>query len=334
MKILVTGANGFVGKMLCARLIQEQHEVYAVMKQHFSMETWMLCNKEIIPDVETIYPSSNFHFCYVDDIGANTDWRPYLKDINVVVHLAARTHVMQENAIDVLTQYRAVNVEGTRQLAKQSTMAGVQRFIYLSSIKIHGEETSSHIYSEDDAPSPVDAYGISKLEAEQVLKNIAQTGVMEYVIIRPPLVYGPGVKGNFFRLMQLIKWNIPLPFKKINNKRTMIYVENLVDIINVALTHPKAANQIFLVGENTSLSTPQLIQHIAKYMKKSSKLYSIPDELLHIITKLARKEQYLKRLTGSLEVNIQKTHTLLNWQPTFEADIAFSKTVEWYLRRK
>lgn len=329
MKILVTGANGFVGKALCAALLHEGHEVNAVVRPHVTFDVWHELNKRVQLPTEM----NNLKLVHIENIVTNTEWRQLLDGVDVIVHLAARVHVMHETSQNPLEQFRAVNLEGTRTLAAQAAAAGVKRFIYFSSIKVNGEGSESHVYTEADTPQPSDPYAISKWEAEQALQKICQTSGMEYVIIRPPLIYGPGVKGNFSSLMKLVKMNAPLPFKQIHNKRSMISLDNLISIIVRALDHPKATNQLYLVSDGEDLSIAQLIEVIAEAMGKSSKLFSLPKGSLNLLAKIFRKEGYLQRLTGSLQVNSEKVRSDLELQAPASVKKTLSETAAWYLQR-
>ncbi|MDP1614764.1 MAG: SDR family oxidoreductase, partial [Methylococcales bacterium] len=256
MKVLVTGASGFVGKSLCAELLNQGHGVVAAVRSIGSV----VKNAEIVT---------------VGEIDGATDWTDAFNGADVVIHLAARVHVMKDTALDPLTEFRKVNVEGTLNLAQQAVKAGVKRFIFISSIKVNGEATLSPsfspvnvrgvstAFSEVDIPNPQDAYGISKFEAEQGLLLIAQQTGLEVVIIRPPLVYGAGVKANFASMMRAVKRGIPLPLGAIHNKRSFVYVGNLVSFIIKCMDHPAAANEVFLVSDGHDLSTTELLQACA-----------------------------------------------------------------------
>lgn len=244
MKILITGQNGFIGKALFNSLQQQKHQVRGTVRNKQKTQK----NKDIL---------------VVGNIDSTTDWKDPLADVEVVIHLANRAHILNEKVADPLAIFREVNVAGTIQLAKQAVESGVKRFIFVSSIKVNGEQTNKHPFTASDKPNPQDPYAISKLEAENALREIARHSSMEIVIIRPPLVYGQGVKGNFERLTRLIKTGIPLPFASISNKRSLISLENLVQILAKTVTHSKVVNQTLLVSDKEDLSTPQLIKKIA-----------------------------------------------------------------------
>ncbi|MCB2149554.1 MAG: NAD-dependent epimerase/dehydratase family protein, partial [Deltaproteobacteria bacterium] len=247
----------------------------------------------------------------------------------IVVHLAARVHQMAEDATDPLYAYRQVNVEGTRNLAESAARAGVKRFVYLSSVKVNGEENAK-AYTETHEPSPTDAYGISKMKGESALKTICEKSGMEFVIIRPPLVYGPEVKANFLALMRLVDCRIPLPLASVTNRRSFIYLGNLIDCIYNCMTHPAAAGQTYLVSDDKDVSTPGLIRLIATSLKKPVCLFPFPQAFLSIIGRLLGKENAIKRLLGSLTVDISKIKRELNWTPPFTIESGLLDTADWY----
>lgn len=330
MKVLVTGANGFVGKVVCAQLLEQGYQVKAVVRQAFTRPQWLAINKAANIDLSVFNNKENFQLCVIDCIDEQTVWDKHLSDVDVVIHLAARVHVMQETAADPLTQYRMTNVASTKHLAEQAQQAGVKRFIYISSIKVNGELTIDHAFTEIDIANPQDPYGLSKFEAEQVVEEVAQQGRMQYVIIRPSLVYGPGVGGNFLKLMQGVKRSLPLPLKNIANQRSMIFVSNLANLIITTVSHPHAANQVFLAADNEALSSGQIIQQIANAFAKPARLFTIPQPLLTLIAKLVGKQAYLQRLTSSLLVSNAKAKQLLAWQPPVNVNTAIVQTVNWF----
>lgn len=264
----------------------------------------------------------------VGDLQESTDWRVALADVRVVVHLAARVHVMQDNVPDPLAEFRRINVAGTLNLARQAVQAGVRRFVFVSSIKVNGEETlPGHSFTADDTPAPSDHYGISKLEAEQGLKEIASQTGMELVIIRPPLVYGPGVRANFHMLLRAVARGVPLPLGGLNNKRSLVALDNLVNFIMTCITHPDAANQTFLVSDGEDLSTTELICRIANALGKPARLISIPLWMLKVGSMLLNKRDSLQRLSGNLQVDISKARDLLGWKPPLSVDEGLKRTV-------
>jgi len=284
MKILITGQNGFIGKALFNLLQQQEHQVRGAVR-----------NKQII--------EKNRDIVRVGNIGPTTEWRAALADIEVVVHLANRAHVINEKVRDPLTIFREVNVAGTIQLAKQAVESGVRRFIFVSSIKVNGEQTNKHPFTVNDKPNPQDPYSISKMEAEDALREIAKQSSMEVVIIRPPLVYGQGVKGNYQRLCRLVKLGIPLPFASIKNKRSLISLGNLVQILAKAVTYPAVANQTLLVSDGEDLSTPQLIEKIADSIGKPARLFHLSPKLLKILGKFTGQRKAIDRLCENLQID-------------------------------
>lgn len=288
----MTGASGFVGKHLVHALIG--HEISAVGRTN-------------VPGAD--------HF-FQKNIDTNVDYSDCFDGVDVVVHCAARVHIMRDESLDPLTEYRKVNVDGTLNLARQAAEAGIKRFIYLSSIKVNGESTTGcSPFTYSDNPAPEDAYGISKLEAEIGLKKLAAETGIEVVIIRPPLVYGPGVKGNFAAMLKMVEKGMPLPFGSINNKRSLVSIFNLVDLIVKCIEHPRAVNQTFLVSDGVDLSTTELLQQIAKAIGRSIILLPIPVSLMRFFVKLLGKQSIAGRLFGSLQVDIKHTCETLSWQP-------------------
>lgn len=271
----------------------------------------------------------DFDAVEVGEIGSDTDWCSALDGVECVVHLAARVHVMKATA-NSLTEFRRVNVAGTERLARQAAQQGVRRFIFLSSIKVNGEETVGVGFKERDRPQPQDAYGVSKWEAEQVLKKVSVETGMEVVILRPPLVYGPGVRGNFLRLMKLVALAVPLPFGAVENRRDLVYVGNLVDAIIACLEHPAAADQTFLVSDGESLATPELIRRLAQAMGKTPRMLRVPVFWFDWIGRVAGKAT-LQRLTGSLQIDTAHIRTTLRWQPPYSVDAGLRATSQWFL---
>jgi nucleoside-diphosphate-sugar epimerase len=252
----------------------------------------------------------------------------------VVVHAAARAHVMNETEVDPLEAYRKVNVEGTRRLAEQAAVRGVSRLVYLSSVKVNGEATTSGSpFGADDAPAPEDAYGQSKWEAEQALMDVSERTGLEVVIIRPPLVYGFGVKGNFASMMHWVAKGVPLPLGAIDNRRSLLALDNLVDLINVCIDHPEAANQVFLAGDGEDLSTTELLRRVGKAMGRPARLLPVPPGLLKLGAATLGKGDMARRLLGSLQVDISKTRDVLGWEPPVSVDEGLRRAAEPYLRR-
>lgn len=311
MITLVTGANGFVGSALCARLLRDGTAVRGAVRSLRST-----------PDgVEAIA---------IGSLSSETDWTVALRSVDQVVHLAARVHVMNDKSTDPLAEFRRVNVEGTANLARQAAAAGVRRFVYLSSIKVNGEFTQEgHPFSADDAPAPEDPYGVSKHEAEQALRQIAVDTGMEVVIIRPPLVYGPGVKANFESMMRWLARGVPLPLAAVTqNRRSLVALDNLVDLIMVCLSRPAAANQTFLVSDGEDLSTAELLKRMRAAMGKPARLFYLPPVLLKLGAQLVKKPGIYQRLCGSLQLDITKTRRLLGWSPPVSVDEGLRRAAE------
>lgn len=248
-----------------------------------------------------------------------------LSKVDALVHIAARVHIMNDDATDPLAEFRAINTDGTLNLAKQAAQAGVKRFIFVSSIKVNGESTTSKSpYTALDVPRPEDPYGISKAEAEQQLLELGKQTGMEIVIIRPPLVYGEGVKANFASLMRFVGKGLPLPFRLMkNNKRSLVSVYNLVDLIKVCITHPKAANQVFLASDDHDLSTAEMVALMAKVQGKKNFALPVPVWCFKLAGKLLNKSDVIDRLTGSLQLDITHTKNTLDWKPAYSVEHGF-----------
>ncbi|MES2208457.1 MAG: SDR family oxidoreductase [Pseudomonadota bacterium] len=313
-RILVTGATGFVGSTLVERLTQQpEFTVKAVARK-----------REALPKtVEGIQ---------ITDLNAETNWQKALVDVDVIIHTAARVHMLNDQCADPLAEFRRVNVEGTLHLARQAAIAGVKRFIFLSSVKVNGEETTSgKKFSEADMPSPQDAYGLSKYEAEQgLLALAAQTG-LEVVIIRPPLVYGPGVKANFESMMRWVKKGVPLPFGAIYNKRSLVGITNLIEFIIRCIHHPNAVNQIFLISDDCDVSTSELLRGCAKVLGVPSRLISMPQSLLKGVACIVGKHAVIQRLCGSLQIDISKAKRELDWSPVYSVEEGLRATAKQFL---
>lgn len=301
MTVLVTGAQGFVGSALCHRLQQHGLNVRGAVRTGPS---------QTIAGIEAIE---------VGSLSAHTDWADGLQGVNQVIHLAARVHVMQDTTTNPLQAYREVNVDGMANLARQAAAAGVQRFVFVSSIKVNGEFTwANQPFTVDDAPAPLDAYGLSKWEAEQVLRQIAAETGMEVVIIRPPLVYGPGVKGNFASMVQWVRQGVPLPLGAVHNRRSLVALDNLVDFITLCGSperSPQAANQTFLVSDGDDVSTTELLRRVAQAYEVPPRLLSVPAGLMRSAARLLGKAAVADRLLGSLQVDASKARELLGWTP-------------------
>lgn len=311
--ILVTGVTGFVGNSLLHRLTGEGYTVTAAARREMTG----------LPHPVRIQR--------VDDLGGETDWSLALQGQELVVHCAARVHVMKDEAADPLAAFRAVNVAGTLNLARQAAAAGVRRFVFLSSVKVNGEATlPGRAFDAGDVPAPQDAYGLSKHEAEVGLRKIASQTGLEVVIIRPPLVYGPGVRANFAALMHAVARGLPLPLGAIHNRRSLVALDNLVDLMVTGLGHPAAANQTFLVSDGEDLSTTQLLRRMGRALGKPARLIPFPPALIRLGAAWVGKPAVAQRLCDSLQVDISKTRRLLGWSPPVSVDEGLKKAAQGY----
>ncbi|HTL88181.1 MAG TPA: SDR family oxidoreductase [Leptolyngbya sp.] len=310
MNFLITGATGFVGLALCQLLEGSEHTVYGVIRTP---------NAQLPPSVNPILVLSI----------ADLTTHEILFQIDVVIHLAARVHQMQDSATDPLSEFRAVNTEATKALAIAASTSGVKRFIYLSSIKVNGDGHSEP-YTELSQPQPTDPYGISKWEAEGELSAIAAATGLEVVILRPPLVYGAGVRANFLNLLKLAQKGVPLPLGAVQNQRSLVYVGNLVDAIVTCATHPSAAGQTFLISDNADVSTPELIRNLALSLSQPVRLVSISPVLLTMLARIFGKTATLDRLLGSLTIDSAKIRQTLDWQPPFSLQQGLDHTARWF----
>lgn len=343
MKVLVTGASGFVGQILCQQLQAMEHEVCGALRN---------VGVRLSDGVEPIA---------VGEIGQEVDWTSVLRKVEVVIHLAARVHVMNDISTDPLAEFRKVNVLGTENLARQAVRAGVKRLVYVSSIKVNGETTSSEatsalaeipseippsppfakggvvgaqrvtaMFRETDVPDPQDPYGISKWESEQLLHRVAKETGLEVVVVRPPLVYGSGVKGNFVHMLKVLARGIPLPLGSIRNLRSLVYVENLADALVLCATHPAAVGQIYLVSDGEDISTPDLLRQLGGGMGCPARLFRCPLPLLKIAGRFAGKSDQIERLLGSLQVDSGKIRRELGWTPPYTLQHGLHETAQWY----
>jgi nucleoside-diphosphate-sugar epimerase len=298
-KILITGASGFIGQSLCQVLSRSNYSVRGAIRSLNSFST-----------------NTDIEFVPVGDISLKTNWKDVLEDIDCVIHCAGRAHITNELETDPLKAYQLVNVEGTRRLAEQSIKAGIKRFIFLSSVGVLGIHTNERSpFSINDNPNPVEDYAISKLEAENVLFNLSNKTDLDVVVLRTPLVYGPNAKGNISRLLKLLNYGIPLPFGSIINQRSMIGLDNMVDLLIRCIEHPDAAGKTFLVSDGNDLSTPEFINHIASSMGYTSRIFSTPIFLLKLVGFLLGKQKEIDRLVGSLKVDSSYVQKTLKWIP-------------------
>lgn len=312
MKLLITGANGFVGQSLCRVALKSGFQVRGAMKSRCVLP----------PGVDSTI---------VGSIDGETNWTDALDSVEVVIHLAARVHVMSDESSDPLAEFRRVNVAGTEYLARSAAAAGVKRFVYVSSIKVNGGVTSGgQRFSEADVSAPQDPYGISKWEAEQALHRVAAETGLKVVIVRPPLVYGAGVKGNFAQMLKVLTGGIPLPFASVNNRRSLIYIGNLVDVLILCATHPAAANQTYLVSDGEDVSTPDLLRQLGVAIDHPARLFPCPTALLKMAGWLIGKSDQIERLSGSLRVDSSKIRRELGWMPPFTLEKGLHVTAEGY----
>lgn len=311
MSILLTGASGFVGKAVLKTALQRSLKIRPVYRSIDS--TTSQADAVLIPDL----------LCA-------SNWPQILKGIDVVIHTVGRAHIMRDESFDPLAEYRRVNVDCTLNIAQKAAAAGVRRFIFISSIKVNGENTNlGQTFTADDNPAPEDAYGLSKAEAEAKLKQIALESGMEVTIIRPPLIYGEGVKGNLASLISWVRRGLPLPFGHMtNNRRSFVGLDNLVDLILLCTDHPKAANQTFLISDGEDLSTTDLIRKISVALGRQPYFVWVPRGLISFLASLFGKKEISKRLLGSLQVDMNKTYELLDWKPPVAVDEGLRRTVK------
>lgn len=312
MKFLITGANGFVGRPLCVELLRQGKSVRAALRS---------ANKA----------GENIEIAVVGSIDGETDWTEALRNVDVVIHLAARVHVMRDVSADPLADFLKVNLHGTENLAQQAARAGVKRLVYVSSIKVNGEATYGGTkFTETDEPFPQDPYGTSKMEAEQALHRIAQETGMEVAIVRPPLMYGAEVKGNFAQMLKILAKGMPLPLASVHNQRSLVYVENLVDALIACATHPAATGQTYLVSDGEDVSTPDLLRQLGAAMNHPARLFPCPQALLKLMGLLTGKSDQVERLIGSLIIDSSKIRRELGWTPPFSIEQALAETAKWF----
>ena len=311
-KILVTGALGFIGQSLCKTLSKSGKSVRGIVRSQnaFSKN----------PDIE---------YVSVGDIVHKKDWKNILVDIDCIIHCAGRAHIMSETKSDTLKIYRSVNVDVTKRLAEEAAAAGVRRLIFLSSIGVLGLDTNNRkSFLQSDEINPIENYAISKYEAEQALLQISDKTGIETIIIRSPLVYGPSARGNLARLIKLVSSNIPLPFSRINNKRSMIGIDNLIDLLIHCINHPKAIGKTFLASDDEDLSTPALIELIASSFERKAYLFPVPLFLLKFLGLVFGKQKEINRLTGSLRIDNSYTKETLNWKPPISVEEGIRRMIQ------
>lgn len=311
--VLVTGANGFVGRYVCDALSGRRQPYRMLVRDGAQVGG---------TDAAVFRTPGLFHGEAV---------RPALRGCRAVIHLAARVHVMEDRSADPLAEFRRVNVEGTRAIARWAMEAGAKRFVLVSSVKVNGESTPEAPFQESDAPAPEDPYGQSKWEAEQALRRIADETGLEVVILRPPLMYGVGVKANFLRLMKLVHRGVPLPFGAVRNRRSFAFVGNLADAAVAASEHPRAPGETLLVSDGPALSSPELVRAIAAAMDRRARMLPVPPPLLRAAGALTGRQATVDRLLASLEVNSSKIRGVLGWTPPFSMEEGLRETVEWFL---
>lgn len=313
MSIAITGGSGFVGSKLITELAKQRVKGIVFTRQAIALP-------------------EHFNNIVIPTIGSMTDYGDCFKNTDCIVHAAARVHVLNDVSVDPLAEFREVNTFGTLNLARQAVAAGVKRFIFISSVKVNGESTiGNQCFTADDTPQPQDPYGVSKLEAEKGLTKIAEETGLEVVIIRPTLVYGPGVKANFESMMSWLVRGIPLPFGSINNGRSLVALDNLVSLILVCVEHPKAKGEVFMVSDDDDLSTTKLLRLLALSLGSPKRLIPISKIILEFAASIIGRRDLAVKLCSSLRVDISKTKTLLEWSPPVSVNDALHQTAQYYL---
>jgi UDP-glucose 4-epimerase len=306
IKIAVTGASGFIGKVLCSMLRSRGIEVVPIGRELLDTS------------------ASN---------GSAKALGSSMAGAAAVIHLAARAHVMRDEHTNPLAEYRRVNLNGTLRVAEAARGAGARRFVFVSSIGVHGNSSGERVFRETDEPAPVEPYAISKWDAEQALRSLAQPSSLELVIVRPPLVYGPEVKGNFLRLLHLLHRGVPLPLGSVPNRRSYIGVENLCDLLILCASHEAAPGQLFLASDDEDISTPQLLRVLARGMRVPQRVFNCPVPMLRLLASLAGKQAELQRLTASLRVDAGNTRNVLGWRPAVSLQAGLTEMAQWFAHR-
>jgi nucleoside-diphosphate-sugar epimerase len=312
MRILLTGASGFVGRATLRSALAAGHEVCAVVRTGAA-------------------PAPPAQVVRISDLASYTRWRDALDGVDAVVHLAARVHVMRDRATDSLAAFRAVNVDGARQVASAAAEAGVRRFVFVSSVKVHGEASDDAPLTAESPLAPADAYGRSKAEAEDALREIESRSPLRVVVVRPPLVYGPGVGANFLTLLKVVSRGWPLPLGRIDNRRSLIYVDNLADLLLLAAVHPAAASRALLVADGPPVSTPELIRRMGRALGRPVRLAAVPEPWLRLAGRATGRSAAVDRLLGSLEVDDSPTRQLLGWREPVPPAEGLRRTADWFL---
>jgi len=312
MKILLTGATGFVGNAVVARLNSEHHLITALLSK---------TERELLPDgVESFE---------IGSIGETTDWGRHLEGVDVVVHMAARVHVMYDTSDDPLTEFRKTNVAGTHSLLLAAQAARIKRFVFVSTVKVNGEETQDHAYASYDEPAPCDPYGVSKMEAEQLVLQMCSDAGIDWVILRPCLMYGPGVKANFLQLIKLAARRLPVPLRGINNRRALLNVHNFADLIASVIEHDRPLNRVFMACDHTA-STSELYHALCMGLGVQDRSLYIPCRFMSTTLRVLGRQAFYQRLWGDLEIDNSQTLETLHWNPLYSFEEGINQVAEWY----
>ena len=321
--VLVTGANGFAGRAVCRLLLKRGWRVRAVARDITQADALR----------NALEAATDLEVALVRNIGPATHWQELIRGCKAVVHLAARVHIMRDSAADPLAEFRRVNCEATIKLADDAVAAGVRRFLFASTAKVNGEDSGIAAFRESDPPAPADPYARSKFEAEQALLALAQARTLDVTVLRSPLMYGPGVKGNFLSLLRAVANGLPLPLGAVVNRRSLLYVENFADAIAAALVQPRAAGRVFLVSDGEDMSTPEIVRRLARALGRPARLVSVPRPLLLLAGSCCGRRAAVERLVGNLAVDITAIRTDLGWTPPFAVDAGLRATARWYRER-